>query len=276
MQDQNLFLLQDQNLFLRDLPSLVLEKLKPRLRAQNLSSGQVLFAPGDKVSNIYFMRSGAVSLVCELADGQMIETAMIGHDSVVAGGAALDDRDAMYKAIVQIGGTGFALDVDTARHVAREHEEFRRAIIRHEQLILAQAQQSAACNATHTLNQRLARWLLHTRDVLGADNFLLTQEFMAEMLGVRRTSVSIVAHSIQEAGLISYRRGHIKIDKPEELQQATCECYGTIRMQYHKLLKAETLEAPGNPLDARQRYAAVGARSGPISGNRGQDPVGST
>jgi CRP-like cAMP-binding protein len=235
----------DQNLLLRELPPSVLEKLKPRLRIQNFAAGQVLFSAGEKTSNIYFMRSGAVSLVCELASGQMIETAMVGYDSLVGGGAALDDRDAMYKAIVQIGGVGFSLDVDTARHVARDHEEFRKAIIRHEQLILAQAQQSAACNASHTLNERLARWLLHTRDVLGADTFLLTQEFMAEMLGVRRTSVSIVAHTLQEAGLISYRRGHIKIEKPEELQHAACECYATIRMRYEKVLKTSPPASEG-------------------------------
>lgn len=234
----------DHNLLLRGLPPLVLDKLRPRLRAQNFAPGQVLFAAGDKIGNIYFLRSGAVSLVCELTGGQMIETAMIGHDSVIGGGAALDDRDAVYKAIVQIGGTGFALDVDTARHVARDSEDFRKAIIRHDHLILAQAQQSAACNASHTLNERLARWLLHTRDVLGADSFLLTQEFMAEMLGVRRTSVSIVAHTLQEAGLLSYRRGHIKIEKPDALQQAACECYGTIRMRYDSLVKARTPDAP--------------------------------
>jgi len=237
----------DQNLLLRDLSLLVLDKLRPRLRAQNFAPGQVLFSAGDKISNIYFPRSGAVSLVCELAGGQMIETAMVGHDSVVGGGAALDDRDAVYKAIVQIGGTGLALDVDTARHVARDSEEFRKAIIRHEQLILAQAQQSAACNASHTLNERLARWLLHTRDVLGTDSFLLTQEFMAEMLGVRRTSVSIVAHTLQQAGLINYRRGHINIEKPEGLQHAACECYGTIRMRYNALRKTEVAPAARIP-----------------------------
>lgn len=247
----------DQNLLLRDLPPVVLEKLKPRLRIQNFAAGQVLFSAGDKVSNIYFMRSGAVSLVCELTGGQMIETAMIGYDSVVGGGAALDDRDAMYKAIVQIGGSGFVLDVDSARHVARDSEEFRKAIIGHEQLILAQAQQSAACNATHTLNERLARWLLHTRDVLGGDSFLLTQEFMAEMLGVRRTSVSIVAHTLQQAGLISYRRGHIKIEKPEELQHAACECYATIRMRYEKVLKPSPVAEASPPPSGRADVAAT-------------------
>lgn len=235
----------DQNLLLQELPPLVLDQLKPRLRAQSFAAGQVLFSPGGKVSNIYFMRTGAISLVCELASGQMIETAMVGHDSVVGGGAALDDHDALCKAIVQIGGVGYALDVDTARHIARESEDFRKAIMRHEQLILAQAQQSAACNASHALNERLARWLLHTRDVLGADSFTLTQEFMAEMLGVRRTSVSIVAHALQVAGSVSYRRGHIKIDKPEVLQQSACECYGTIKMRYDTLRNAQGLASLG-------------------------------
>jgi CRP-like cAMP-binding protein len=248
----------DQNLFLRDLPALVLEKLKPRLRAQNFAPGQVLFSAGDKIANIYFPRAGAVSLVCELAGGQMIETAMIGYESLIGGGAALDDRDAMYKAIVQIGGAGFAVDVDSACHVAREHEDFRRAIIRHEQLILAQAQQSAACNATHTLNERLARWLLHTRDVLGSDSFLLTQEFMAEMLGVRRTSVSIVAHTLQQAGLINYRRGHIRIEKPEDLQHAACECYGTVRMRYDALHREPAPDMRSHTPDSTVKVAAPG------------------
>jgi CRP-like cAMP-binding protein len=201
----------DQNLFLRALPGGVLDKLKPRLRPRSFAAGHVLFAAGDKIDAVYFMRSGAVSLVLELTNGQMIESAMVGRDGVVAGGAALDDRDAMYKAIVQVSGDGLSVDVETVRQVARESEPFRTAIIRHEQLILAQAQQSAACNAAHNLEERLARWLLRVRDVTGSDTFELTQEFMAEMLGVRRTSVSIVAHAMQAAGLISYRRGHVSI-----------------------------------------------------------------
>mgnify|MGYP002651072475 CR=1 FL=1 len=232
----------DENLILRDLSGLLLERLKPRLRVQNLVPGQVLFAAGDTISNIYFPRSGAVSLVCELAGGQMIETAMVGHEGVIGGCAALDDRGSLHRAIVQIGGSGFALDAETARQAARESDDFRRTIIRHEQLVLAQAQQSAACNASHSLNERLARWLLHTRDVLGADSLLLTQEFMAEMLGVRRTSVSIVAHGLQQAGLISYRRGHVKIENAGALQSSACECYAAVRMRY-STPKTSALEA---------------------------------
>lgn len=225
----------EQNLVLRALPAAFMDRLKLRGRAQNFAAGHVLFSAGDKITNIYFPRSGAISLVCELASGQMIETALVGHESVVGGGAALGDRDAQCKAIVQIGGNGFSLDVDAARLMARENDEFRKTIMRHEQLILAQAQQSAACNAAHSLNERLARWLMRARDAVGSDSFVLTQEFMAEMLGVRRTSVSIAAHTLQQTGLIYYRRGHIKIEKPEELKQAACECYATIRTRYEKL-----------------------------------------
>jgi CRP-like cAMP-binding protein len=227
------------NQFLRALSLPVFERVKPHLRTRDFAAGEVLFLPGDKITNIYFWQTGAVSLVLELATGEMIESAMIGRDSVIGGGAALDDRDALYKAIVQVSGRGTLLDVGTARQIAREAEEFRTAIIRHEQLILAQAQQSAACNAVHNLQERLSRWLLRVRDVTGSDNFELTQEFIAEMLGVGRTSVSIVAHQLQQAGLISYRRGHISIDNLPALQDSACECYATVKAHYDRLLQSQ-------------------------------------
>jgi hypothetical protein len=108
------------------------------------------------------------------------------------------------------------------------------------------------------LNERLARWLLHTRDVLGSDSFLLTQEFMAEMLGVRRTSVSIVAHTLQQAGLINYRRGHIRIEKPDELEHAACECYGTVRMRYDVLRREPAPEMRSHAPDGTVKVAAPG------------------
>jgi CRP-like cAMP-binding protein len=181
------------------------------------------------------MQSGAVSLVTELASGQMIESGMVGRDSIVGGEIALDDRGATYRAIVQLAGAGVILDIDTARRVARDSEEFRRQLIRHEQAMLAQAQQLAACNAAHNLQQRLARWLLRARDVTGGDTLLLTQEYIAEMLGVARTSVTIVAHALQESGLISYHRGHLKIEKPELLENHACECYRAIKGRYDQL-----------------------------------------
>jgi CRP-like cAMP-binding protein len=173
-----------------------------------------------------------------MGSGQMIESALVGRDSVVGGGAALDDRDALHKAVIQVAGVAMVLGVDDARRIARDSEEFRTAIMRHEQLILAQAQQSAACNATHDLQQRLARWLLRVRDATGSHNIALTQEYMADMLGVQRTSVSVVAHALQEAGLIRYRRGHVSIERSQALEAKACECYAAVRNRYEEILKA--------------------------------------
>lgn len=227
-----------QNLLLQALPEPVFEFLRPRLRRMDFHAGDVLFAAGDTINAIYFMHVGAVSLVVELSSGEMVESAMVGRDSVVGGAAALDDRHTVYKAIVQVPGAGVSLDIDAARHMAQESLAFRTAIFRHEQMILAQAQQSAACNATHNLSERLARWLLRVRDVTGSDSFQLTQEFIAEMLGVGRTSVSIVAHTLQQAGMISYSRGHIRIVNLDALRDAACECYGSVKYHYDRLTQS--------------------------------------
>src|SRR5262245_19087399 len=234
-----------QSLFLGVLPSAVLNRLTSRLHRQDFAAGRVLFATADNVETIYFPTAGAVSLVTELSEGEMIESAMVGRDGVVGGGAALDGRYAVYRAIVQVAGSGYALDVAAARQVAGESEEFRTAIVRYEQFILAQAQQSAACNAKHDLHARLARWLLRVYDVTGRDTFVLTQEFMAEMLGVRRTSVTLVARSLQQAGLISYRRGTIRIERAEALQQMACECYLSIKNRYERLLNISEKRTAG-------------------------------
>jgi CRP-like cAMP-binding protein len=231
-----------QNRLLGALPRALVEEIGPRLHARRLALGQVLFASNDRINSIYFPESGAVSLISELAGGERIESAMLGRDGVVGGGAVLAHRTAMHQALVQVEGNGHSLDVDLARQIARESEAFRTAIARHEQLVLAQAQQSAACNAKHDLHQRLARWLLRVRDVTEQDSFNLTQEFMAEMLGVRRTSVTLVAKALQDAGLIGYRRGRVTILKPEVLQQTACECHGTIKMRYQAALPAPQVD----------------------------------
>jgi CRP-like cAMP-binding protein len=230
------------NAILRSLSGPVAEQVAPRLHRQALPAGHVLFAEGNKVASVYFPVAGAVSLVTELSSGDLIESAIVGRDGVVGAGATLDDRDAMYRAVVQIDSTGYSLDMDSARQFARESEPFRTALARNEQLILAQAQQAAACNAKHNLQQRLARWLLRVRDATGSDNFVLTQEFMAEMLGVRRSSLTLAAQSLQTAGLIHYRRGKITIARLELLQEAACECYSTVRERYAALLQTDSAQ----------------------------------
>jgi CRP-like cAMP-binding protein len=226
------------NRLLASLSPPELSALQPHLKLGELVQGTILFEAGQEIDRIYFPQAGIVSLVVSLASGDIIEAAMIGRESLVGGSAALNSRTSLTTAIVQIAGTASSLDADRVRVLARDNSEFRTAIIRHEELILAQAQQSAACNAVHVVEARLARWLLRCRDLTDSDDLPLTQEFLAQMLGVRRTSVSLVAHTFQQAGFLRYSRGNIRILNVEGLRESACECYDTIRLHAERLLAA--------------------------------------
>jgi CRP-like cAMP-binding protein len=130
------------------------------------------------------------------------------------------------------------MEVDKLRSVADENKAFRSLLIRHDQVLFAQSQQSAACNASHSVEARMCRWLLRMRDLADSDDLTLTQEFLAQMMGVRRPSVSLVANVLQKAGFIKYRRGNIRILDVTGLKDAACECYGTVKEHYDRLLSA--------------------------------------
>ena len=224
------------NHLLASLPAAELEPLLPHLKTVELAHEAVLYDAGETIKDVYFPHSGIVSLVVSLASGELIETGMVGRDSLVGGASALDGKVSLNKAIVQIAGHASTLGIERLRSAANESVPFRTSLIRHEQLSLVQAQQSAACNISHALEARLARWLLRCRDLTGSEDLDLTQEFLAQMLGVRRTSVSLVAGALQQAGLIRYRRGHIRILDVEGMQDTACECYETIRSQSDRLI----------------------------------------
>ena len=202
---------QTSNLFLASLPEADYETIRPHLKPVELPQGEVLFDVGTPIHQVYFPHGGVVSLVVDLASGDTIESAMIGRESLVGASSGLNGQESVCKAIVQIAGTATALDSHRLRSLADASVACRTALFRHEQLVLVQAQQSAACNATHTIEARLARWLLRCRDLQGGDDLQLTQEFISQMMGVRRTSVSEIATTLQDAGLLRYRRGHIRI-----------------------------------------------------------------
>jgi CRP-like cAMP-binding protein len=124
------------------------------------------------------------------------------------------------------------------RKFANDSSVFRTTLVRHEQVLFAQAQQSVACNVSHAVEARLARWLLRCRDLTGNDTLPLTQEFLGQMLGVQRTSVSLVASMLQNAGLINYSRGHIKITDLQKIREVACECYATVKSHYDRLLNS--------------------------------------
>src|SRR4051812_22103842 len=164
--------------------------------------------------------------------GNMIETAMVGRDGTANATSALDGKTSFQKAIVQVAGAASVISSDTLRSIANDFEPFRSVLIRHEQVLLAQAQQSAGCNASHTVEARMCRWLLRIRDLTGSDQMDLTQEFLSQMLGVRRTSVSLVANTLQKADFINYRRGHITIIDAAKLETGACECYRKVKERY--------------------------------------------
>jgi biotin operon repressor len=168
----------------------------------------------------------------------MVEAAMVGADGVVGASAALDGRISLSRGIIQLSGDMVVCSIDGLKSAALQSPKLLSLLIRHEQTLYAQAQQSAACFASHQVQARLCRWLLRARDLSGTDTLPFTQEYLAEMLGVRRTSVTDVAHTLQAAGLIKDVRGKIQILDAEALQDAACECYETVKRHYARLLGA--------------------------------------
>jgi CRP-like cAMP-binding protein len=227
------------NRLLASVSKEVFEALQPHLSLVELPQGKVLADTGAPVTTVYFPHSGIISLVVELNIGIMIETAMVGRDGVVNASSALDGKVSLNKAIVQLRGFCSAISVEHLSSVADRIRDFRALLIRHEQVLFAQSQQSGACNASHLVEARLCRWLLRTRDLAGDDDLTMTQEFLAQMLGVQRSSLSIVANTLQKAGLIRYRRGHVRLLDIDALKESACECYEAVRGHYERLLPVE-------------------------------------
>jgi len=153
--------------------------------------------------------------------------------------AALDGGISVNKATVQLSGVASIIQGADLRAAAEQSAGFRTGLIRHEQMSLVQAQQAGVCVAFHTAEARLSGWLLRMRDLSGSDTLPLTQEFLAQMIGVRRNAASLVANMLQQAGFIRYRRGRIEITNAEGLMESVCECYGTAKSQYDRLLKGD-------------------------------------
>jgi len=224
-----------QNGLLRSLGADDFEALRPHLRTVPLPQSRVLLKVGDPITHVLLPHSGVISLFVELDQGDRIEVAMIGRDSVL--NLAQVDTVAITNAIVLVPGVASMLEIDRLRAAAEQRPALRAILARHGMALFVQAQQTAGCNAAHTVESRLARWLLRIRDLTGSDRFVLTQELIAEMIGARRNSVSIVAHSLQRSNYIRYSRGHIEIIDLEGLTRTACECYAAVRTQYEGLLR---------------------------------------
>jgi CRP-like cAMP-binding protein len=225
-----------KNLLLGLLSPADLKRLEPHLKTTPLKQHEVLFEADREIRHVYFPTGAVVSLVVSLSTGEMVEAAMVGIDGIVGASAALDGKVSLSRGIVQLAGDAVVCDLDALKSAALQSPALLSLLIRHEQTLYAQAQQSAACFATHHVEARLCRWMLRARDLSDSDTLSFTQEYLAEMLGVRRTSVTVVAHTLQAAGFIKYSRGRIQILNAEALRDSACECYETVRRHYEQLL----------------------------------------
>jgi CRP-like cAMP-binding protein len=210
--------------------------LEPHLKEVELLQGALLQEQGESIQRVYFPNSGMVSLLAVMQQGNAVETATIGREGAVGAMAGLGPRHAFTRALVQMSGSASQIPTTKFQAIVSQSPTIRDIIVRHNEVLLAQVQQSAACNALHEAESRFCRWLLQSRDRSDSDTVPITQEFLAQMLGVRRTTVTLVAQSLQDAGLLRYRRGRIEILDRDALEERACECYEVVRQAIEQYL----------------------------------------
>jgi CRP-like cAMP-binding protein len=213
--------------------------LAARLVPVSLETKRVLFEPGEAISHVYFPIDAMISLVAVFDDGTAIEIATIGNEGLAGLPAFLETGSLPFQGICQVGGDALRIRADDLKDFFGEGARLPSLLQRYTQALLVQIGQSSACNRIHSMEERCARWLLQTHDRVGDDEFNLTHEFLAEMLGVRRASVSVAAGELQRTGLIQYNRGRVTIQNRPGLEAAACECYVVITREYERLLGSQ-------------------------------------
>jgi CRP-like cAMP-binding protein len=229
----------ERNQVLRALPPDEYAWLSPHLKPVRLKVRDVLAEANQPFRHVYFIESGVVSVVNQIAGGT-VEVGTIGNEGIAGLGVFLDAGAIPSRTFVQVEGEAKLIAADTFANGADERPGLRRILHRYTQAFLTQVAQTAACNRSHDLQERCARWLLMTHDrVDGQATFALTHEFLSFMLGVRRAGVTVAAGTLQKAGLIRYSRGKITVVDRAGLEAASCECYGIVRAQFDRLLGGE-------------------------------------
>jgi CRP-like cAMP-binding protein len=206
-----------------------IEGLQQHLSFVSLTTEQVLHEPNSRMTDVYFVEEGVVSLTADTFDEGRVEVGLIGREGFVGSSAALNDEPfAMHRSFVQAPGFGLRMSSTELRSAMDQLATFRRACLRSVEMLMKQTSQVAACNARHSLPERLARWLLMVRERIDSDDLPMTQKFLSMMLGVRRPGVTVAAATLQAGGLIRQARGHITIADYDGLLAASCECYRVI------------------------------------------------
>jgi CRP-like cAMP-binding protein len=214
------------------------ERLRQRFEPTHLPKGRVIYEAGDVVRHVYFLTGGVASHLSSTAGGATVEMAMVGSEGFLGVPAVLQANISPHQVIVQIRGGALRLRAGLLRDEFERCGRLRELLLRYTHALLAQVSQSAVCNRFHTVEERLCRWLLVTRDRVRSDAFDLTQEFLSYMLGVPRTSVTAVASALRRAGLIRYSRRRILITDRTGLEAASCECYRVISDEMSRYLAA--------------------------------------
>jgi CRP-like cAMP-binding protein len=224
------------NQLLAALPEAEWSRWQPLLEGVAMPLGHVIYEPGAALSHVYFPTSSIVSLLYVMENGASAEIAVVGNEGIVGISLFMGGESTPGRAVVQCAGQGFRLRAQVVK------DEFNRAgpvlhlLLRYTQSLITQMSQTAVCNRHHTLDQQLCRWLLLSLDRLPGDELVMTQELIANMLGVRREGVTEAASRLQHAGLISYSRGRISVLDREGLEKRTCECYAVVKKEYDRLL----------------------------------------
>jgi CRP-like cAMP-binding protein len=218
-----------QNRLLAALPPKAFSLFEWSLRASTFKQGAIVQEAGEPVDQIYFPQTGMISLLVVTQEGVGIEAAAIGREGAVGLHRGLGKRRSFTRAVISVSGTISHISADVFERAVGQSDTIKDIITHYTEVLWVEAQQVAACNAVHSAEARFARWLLQTQDRIESDSLLLTQDFLSQMLGVRRTTVTLVARALQQAGLIRYKRGHIVILDRAGLEEAACECYQIIQ-----------------------------------------------
>jgi len=225
-----------ENRLLAVLPEIERERVYPQLEPTQMSLGDVLYESGSQLDHVYFPATSIVSLLYVMADGASAEIAVVGNEGMVGVALFMGGETTPSRAVVQSAGVAYRLSGLLLK------EEFRRAgamqyrLLRYTQALLTQMAQTAVCNRHHSIDQQLCRWLLLSLDRLPGDQLTMTQELIANMLGVRREGVTDAAGKLQKLGVIEYSRGHIKVLDRPRLEQLSCECYAVVKKETDRLL----------------------------------------
>jgi CRP-like cAMP-binding protein len=226
-----------RNRLLALLPPEDRARLARRMQLVHLVAGQEMVEAGVPVRTVHFPENAVVSMVATMRDGTSVEVATIGVEGVVGLPAFLGTESLPMNVMAQVSGDAWRLDADVFRHELARGESLRDATNRYVQGLIVQIAQTVACNRLHPVGERTARWLLMTADRVGSEEFRLTQEFLATMLGVHRPSVTVAAGELQRQGCIRYHRGHVQITDRSALERSSCECYIVIRTEFERLLR---------------------------------------